>query len=86
MIDAQLAAFLQEGVGIHIATRNGALQPNGARAIAVQAVPSNWWERAEAWVIARPVAAQGIAVGALLVAADAAVGQAGVAPFIYYQF
>ena len=55
-------------------------------AIAVQAVPSNWWERAEAWVIARPVAAQGIAVGALLVAADAAVGQAGVAPFIYYQF
>ena len=35
MIDAQLAAFLQEGVGIHIATRNAALQPNGARAIAV---------------------------------------------------
>ena len=35
MIDAQLAAFLEEGVGIHIATRNGALQPNGARAIAV---------------------------------------------------
>jgi hypothetical protein len=36
MIDGALAAFLQEGVGIHIGTRNDALQPNGARAIAVQ--------------------------------------------------
>jgi hypothetical protein len=36
MIDAQLAAFLQEGVGIHIGTRDEALRPNGARAIAVQ--------------------------------------------------
>jgi hypothetical protein len=35
MIDSQLAAFLEEGVGIHIATRNGSLEPNGARAIAV---------------------------------------------------
>jgi hypothetical protein len=35
MIDTQLAAFLQEGVGIHIGSRNEALQPNGARAIAV---------------------------------------------------
>jgi hypothetical protein len=35
MIDSQLAAFLQEGVGIHIGTRNGALQPNGSRALAV---------------------------------------------------
>jgi hypothetical protein len=35
MIDRELAAFLQEGVGIHIATRNDARQPNGARAIAV---------------------------------------------------
>jgi Pyridoxamine 5'-phosphate oxidase len=35
MIDQELAAFLQEGVGIHIATRNAALQPNGARALAV---------------------------------------------------
>jgi hypothetical protein len=35
MIDRDLAAFLQEGVGIHIGTRNAALQPNGARAIAV---------------------------------------------------
>jgi alginate O-acetyltransferase complex protein AlgI len=55
-------------------------------AIAVQAVPSNLWERAEAWAVAQPVAAQGVAIGVLLVAADAAVGQAGVAPFIYYQF
>ena len=36
MIDGALAAFLQEGVGIHIGTRNDALQPNGARAIAVR--------------------------------------------------
>ena len=35
MIDRELAAFLQEGVGIHIGTRNEARQPNGARAIAV---------------------------------------------------
>ena len=35
MIDKDLAAFLQEGVGIHIATRNAALQPNGIRALAV---------------------------------------------------
>ena len=55
-------------------------------AIAVQAFPSGWWRRAEAWVVARPVAAQGIAFGALLVVADAAVGQQGVAPFIYFQF
>ncbi len=39
MIDRELAAFLQEGVGIHIATRNAALQPNGARAIAVTVEP-----------------------------------------------
>jgi hypothetical protein len=35
MIDKDLAAFLQEGVGIHIGTRNAALQPNGIRALAV---------------------------------------------------
>jgi hypothetical protein len=35
MIDQHLAAFLQEGVGIHVGTRNGALQPNGTRALAV---------------------------------------------------
>ena len=39
MIDAALAAFLQEGVGIHIGTRDSALQPNGARALAVQVEP-----------------------------------------------
>src|SRR2546430_2297001 len=35
MIHKALAAFLEEGVGIHIGTRNGALQPNGSRALAV---------------------------------------------------
>jgi alginate O-acetyltransferase complex protein AlgI len=55
-------------------------------AIGVQALPPGWWREAEAWLIARPVAAQGLAIGALLVIADAAVGQQGVAPFIYYQF
>jgi hypothetical protein len=39
MIDGALAAFLQEGVGIHIGTRNERLQPNGARAIAVRVEP-----------------------------------------------
>jgi hypothetical protein len=39
MIDATLAGFLQEGLGIHIGTRNERLQPNGARAIAVQVDP-----------------------------------------------
>jgi len=34
MIDKALAAFLQEGLGIHIGTRNGSLEPNGARAVA----------------------------------------------------
>ena len=34
MIDQQLAAFLQDGVGIHLGTRNEQLEPNGARAIA----------------------------------------------------
>jgi hypothetical protein len=55
-------------------------------AIAVQAVPAGFWERAEAWLVTRPVAAQGAALGLLLVVADAAVGQEGVAPFIYFQF
>jgi hypothetical protein len=36
MIDPQLAQFLQEGLGIHIGTRNEQLEPNGARAIAVK--------------------------------------------------
>jgi alginate O-acetyltransferase complex protein AlgI len=55
-------------------------------AIAVQAVSADFWERAEAWLVTRPVAAQGVALGLLIVAADAAVGQEGVAPFIYFQF
>jgi D-alanyl-lipoteichoic acid acyltransferase DltB (MBOAT superfamily) len=55
-------------------------------AIAVQALPSDWWQRAETWLVGRPVAAQGVAFGVLLVVADAAVGQQGVAPFIYFQF
>jgi alginate O-acetyltransferase complex protein AlgI len=55
-------------------------------AIAVQAVPTGFWERGEAWLVTRPVAAQGVAFGVLIVVADAAVGQEGVAPFIYYQF
>jgi hypothetical protein len=54
--------------------------------IALQAVPGDAWERAEAWLVSRPVAAQGIGLGLLIVAADAAVGQEGVAPFIYFQF
>jgi hypothetical protein len=36
MIDTELATFLQEGVGIHIASRNAALEPNGSRALAVK--------------------------------------------------
>jgi hypothetical protein len=39
MIEPQLAAFLQEGVGIHIGTRNESFEPNGARAIAVTVDP-----------------------------------------------
>ena len=55
-------------------------------AVAVQFFPQDMWRRGEAWLVARPVAFQGIAIGALIVAADAAVGQQGVAPFIYFQF
>jgi hypothetical protein len=36
MIQGELATFLQEGVGIYIGTRNQALEPNGARAIAAR--------------------------------------------------
>ena len=35
MLNHTLAAFLQEGLGIHIGTRNDRLEPSGARAIAV---------------------------------------------------
>jgi hypothetical protein len=34
MLDRTLAAFLEEGVGIHIGTRNERFEPNGARALA----------------------------------------------------
>ena len=36
MIDAQLAAFLQDGLGIHIGTRTAEMEPNGARGLAVK--------------------------------------------------
>ena len=55
-------------------------------AVVIQALPPGWWRTAEGWFVARPVALQGVLVGALIVAADAAVGQQGVAPFIYFQF
>ncbi|MBN1529185.1 MAG: MBOAT family protein [Thermoleophilaceae bacterium] len=55
-------------------------------AIAIQTIPPDWWRTAEAWLVARPAVAQGLALGLLVVAADAAVGQQGVAPFIYYRF
>jgi hypothetical protein len=35
MIDTELGAFLEGGVGIHIGSRTAALEPNGARATAV---------------------------------------------------
>jgi D-alanyl-lipoteichoic acid acyltransferase DltB (MBOAT superfamily) len=54
--------------------------------VVMQATPRDWWRRAETWFIARPGWAQGLALGLLVVAADAAVGQQGVAPFIYYRF
>jgi len=36
VITTELAVFLQSGVGIYIGTRNAALEPNGARAIAAR--------------------------------------------------
>ena len=36
MIDPDLRAFLEGGVGIHIGTRTARLEPNGARAVAVK--------------------------------------------------
>jgi hypothetical protein len=36
MLSGDLAAFLEQGIGIYIGTRNAALEPNGARAIAAR--------------------------------------------------
>ena len=36
MIEPELRAFLEGGVGIHIGSRNAALEPNGARVTAVK--------------------------------------------------
>src|SRR5689334_19298785 len=36
MIGPELATFLEQGVGIHIGTRNEYLEPNGARAVAAK--------------------------------------------------
>ena len=36
MIDTELRAFLEAGVGIHIGTRTPRLEPNGARVVAVK--------------------------------------------------
>ena len=36
MIDKELAAFLEEGIGIQIGTRSATLEPNGARVVAVR--------------------------------------------------
>jgi hypothetical protein len=40
MIDPTLAAFLQEGIAIHIGTRDAALVPSGARVTAAIVEPS----------------------------------------------
>lgn len=36
MLDKQLAAFLEEGLAMHLATRNADLEPNAARVTAVK--------------------------------------------------
>jgi hypothetical protein len=36
MINKELAAFLQEGIAIHLGTRNANLEPNGVRVVAVK--------------------------------------------------
>lgn len=36
MINAELAAFLQEGLGVYVGTRNATLEPSGARGVAVR--------------------------------------------------
>jgi hypothetical protein len=39
MIDSSLASFLEDGLGLHIGTRNDMLEPTGARVVALQADP-----------------------------------------------
>jgi hypothetical protein len=39
MIDAQLATFLEEGLAIQLATRNGQLEPDGTRVVAAAVEP-----------------------------------------------
>jgi hypothetical protein len=39
MIDAELQAFLEGAVGIHLGTRDAKLEPNGVRAVAVSVEP-----------------------------------------------
>src|SRR5215203_1964893 len=41
--------------------------------VGLQAVRGEFWERAEAWLVGRPLVAQGVALGLIMVAADAAV-------------
>jgi hypothetical protein len=36
MIGSELRLFLEEGLGVHVGTRNGQLEPNGARALALK--------------------------------------------------
>ncbi len=53
MLDRPLAAFLQEGVGIHVGTCNQRLEPNGARGLAVVVEDDG----AHLWVYVADVAA-----------------------------
>jgi hypothetical protein len=39
MIDAELQAFLEDAVGIHLGTRSAELEPNGVRAVAASVEP-----------------------------------------------
>jgi hypothetical protein len=36
MLDRQLAAFLEEGLAVHLASRNAQLEPNAARVVALR--------------------------------------------------
>jgi hypothetical protein len=39
MIDSSLASFFEDGLGLHIGTRNDRLAPTGARALAIRVEP-----------------------------------------------